>query len=673
MTEASQKKALIIEQLAALTDEIQETLRILAAEYGIDVYTTRQRMLGGGLAHFGNGPEEKVKEIAFLLENAGVKTWIIKPSKPRFGPQRLRSLQVTDDQILFTTQQQTYKVEKATRVIGILSDVSGAVVDKQLKRLMVQNVYKGTTENARLEDQEIRRTILLSQPVYDLYIIDEENQISTTIRALPGKFAPKGLGDKATLSARGNLGALIELTESFTENFTLHTGYGLSPLPGCQLKKEIDGSDWQMQNLKNAVRYGWLMADLALQPQTHRQSDNVQEGPSVGTVAAATLIGRPELATTGALKEMPGIGEVIDEIDKAVAEKKLSREEQEEKVDNSLPMPPEPKHRAFSWRVMGSFITTGVVSMGLVALFQGNRLPGLIIHYGYNTGLGLAVLAGGFFWGGFNFFMLKRHVENTPTSKVRSMAMGMVEIHGQARRKYALVAPMSQSPCVYYRLRKYRREDRGGEHGTWRLKSESDSGHVPFFIEDATGRVTVDPYRAAIRAGVKQEGSPGQGNILLGGSGGYDSNEKWIEDIIHEGTSLYILGDAKQQRQQRKSLREKKIEKLRDLKLDRAAMQKYDIDGDGQIDADEWQAAREDVEDQVLRERLAEEHQAARQEDYIVIGRSSHRSHPFVIAATKSEAHLTRNYALFSGLLLTGSLLVGCWALAKVLRYFGVI
>ena len=299
MTEDSEKKALIIEQIPTLNDDVQETLRILAADYGIDVYTTRQRMLGGGLAHFGNGPDEKVKGISFLLENAGVKTWIIKPSQPRFGPQRLRSLEINGDQILFTTQQQTYKMEKKTRAIGVLSDVSGAVVDKQLKRMMVQNVYQGTTDNARLDVKEIRRTILLGQPVYDLYLINEENQISANIRALPGKFDPKGLGDKASLSARVNLGALVELTETFSDNFTLHTGFGLSPLPGCQLKKAIDGSDWQLQNLKNAVRFGWLMTDLALQPQSHRRNDKPEEGPSVGSVAAATLLGRPELAASG--------------------------------------------------------------------------------------------------------------------------------------------------------------------------------------------------------------------------------------------------------------------------------------------------------------------------------------------------------------------------------------
>ncbi|NIQ94285.1 MAG: hypothetical protein GWN87_08815, partial [Desulfuromonadales bacterium] len=256
-------------------------------------------------------------------------------------------LEISEDQILFTTQQGTVKMAKGVRAVGILADVSGAVVDKQLKRLMVHNVYQGSTETARLEDHETRRTILLARPVYDLYLIDAENRISAIVRALPGKFDPSGLGDKKSLSARGNLEALVKLTEDFSEQLSIHTDFGVSQLPGCQLKKEVDGSDWQMQNLKNVVRFGWLMCDLNFQEQSHRGKDSAEEGPSAGSVAAATLLGRPELATTGALKEMPGIGEVIDEIDQAVAETS-SGKEPEEKVDKNLPMPPDPVHRPFS-------------------------------------------------------------------------------------------------------------------------------------------------------------------------------------------------------------------------------------------------------------------------------------------------------------------------------------
>ena len=52
-------------------------------------------------------------------------------------------------------------------------------------------------------------------------------------------------------------------------------------------------------------------------------------------------------------------------------------------------------------------------------------------------------------WYGFLCLRLKRRVENTPTSRIRSLAMGMVEVKGKAIRSYALVSPMTQLPCVF--------------------------------------------------------------------------------------------------------------------------------------------------------------------------------------------------------------------------------
>ncbi len=41
----------------------------------------------------------------------------------------------------------------------------------------------------------------------------------------------------------------------------------------------------------------------------------------------------------------------------------------------------------------------------------------------------------------------ERQIENTPTSRVRSVAMGMVEVKGQAIRRYALLSPC-RTPLV---------------------------------------------------------------------------------------------------------------------------------------------------------------------------------------------------------------------------------
>ena len=109
----------------------------------------------------------------------------------------------------------------------------------------------------------------------------------------------------------------------------------------------------------------------------------------------------------------------------------------------------------------------------------------------------------------------------------------MVEVHGQARAIYALVAPMTQSACVFYRLRKYRRD----KNNKWKLVKEVDSSHVPFQVDDGTGRVTVDPAGASVKAKIQQAGYPGQSpSTFTAFDSAYDEDEKWIEDVIYEGT-----------------------------------------------------------------------------------------------------------------------------------------
>ena len=80
------------------------------------------------------------------------------------------------------------------------------------------------------------------------------------------------------------------------------------------------------------------------------------------------------------------------------------------------------------------------------------------LNWLFTRGMTAGVLPGlaslGLFWGGINCIRLKRQIENTPTSKVRSIAMGMVEVHGRTRRVYALISPLTNSACAWYRIRK---------------------------------------------------------------------------------------------------------------------------------------------------------------------------------------------------------------------------
>lgn len=101
-----------------------------------------------------------------------------------------------------------------------------------------------------------------------------------------------------------------------------------------------------------------------------------------------------------------------------------------------------------------------------------------------------------FFYHGFRLLQRKRLIMNTPASKVRSAAMGLVEISGLANGPYSLTAPITGMPCYYYRTIAWEWKQQG-KSSNW-VKAADESLHVPFYLEDNTGRVLVNPQGAEL-------------------------------------------------------------------------------------------------------------------------------------------------------------------------------
>jgi hypothetical protein len=106
---------------------------------------------------------------------------------------------------------------------------------------------------------------------------------------------------------------------------------------------------------------------------------------------------------------------------------------------------------------------------------------------GFCAGIGL-------FFYGFRLLLRRRLILDTPLSKIRSAAMGMVEISGQAVGPYALIAPITERPCYYYRTLVWEYKQHG-KNKQW-VKVVGECMHVPFFIDDNTGRLLIDPRGA---------------------------------------------------------------------------------------------------------------------------------------------------------------------------------
>ncbi len=114
-----------------------------------------------------------------------------------------------------------------------------------------------------------------------------------------------------------------------------------------------------------------------------------------------------------------------------------------------------------------------------------------------------ALLAGPcVFWRGFRHLRTLRLIENTPTARIRSMAMGLVEVHGSVHPRSTLTAPFSRRPCAYWEVDISLR----GRNRGWTVVHRNRSGN-PFFLSDETGVAMVYPESAdcRIRFGTEEE------------------------------------------------------------------------------------------------------------------------------------------------------------------------
>lgn len=156
-------------------------------------------------------------------------------------------------------------------------------------------------------------------------------------------------------------------------------------------------------------------------------------------------------------------------------------------------------------------------------------------------------------------FRVKRLIENTPTSKIRSIAMGLVEIFGEAFpfKNKILKTPFSQQDCVYYR---YSIDElrSSGKNTYWHTIKKGQEKPM-FILKDESGQVLINPKKAHININKKNkfESSLGKDpqngvkqflknkNISFEGFlFGINKTMRYIEYFIAVGDKLYIMGTA---------------------------------------------------------------------------------------------------------------------------------
>ncbi|MCX5707905.1 MAG: GIDE domain-containing protein [Candidatus Omnitrophica bacterium] len=101
------------------------------------------------------------------------------------------------------------------------------------------------------------------------------------------------------------------------------------------------------------------------------------------------------------------------------------------------------------------------------------------------------------FFQGFTKFRRHRLIANTPTSTVRGMAMGLVELMGKVRKPDSLISPIAKTQCALYKYTVERYESHG-KSSSWVNVAGGNSYSEPFFLDDGTSVVPVYPQGAEI-------------------------------------------------------------------------------------------------------------------------------------------------------------------------------
>jgi len=156
---------------------------------------------------------------------------------------------------------------------------------------------------------------------------------------------------------------------------------------------------------------------------------------------------------------------------------------------------------------------------------------------------------------GFHAMRIQRVIMDTPTAKLRSLAMGLVEVEGRVQARSRVTAPFTTRPCAWWQveLQTLSQSNRGLKE--WNTVYKEQSGN-PFYLEDGTGTAMVYPQGADIRAGdLVQEETHGLGvpepyasfmaDRQLGMRHVWSMGAmRFRERIVDEGCAVFVLGRA---------------------------------------------------------------------------------------------------------------------------------
>ena len=239
---------------------------------------------------------------------------------------------------------------------------------------------------------------------------------------------------------------------------------------------------------------------------------------------------------------------------------------------------------------------------------------------------------------GFYFIRHGRIMQDTPTSKIRSASQGFAELKGHARSidDKPLRAPGTGTDCVWYDFKAEEQQDTGwfntrNRNDKW-ITISQDRSPFSFYIDDGTGVCAIDPDAATVKAKSTKVWTQG--------------NYRYTESRIDEREKIYCLGqfETNQGPSRHRVIKESARVALNQLKKDRnELLRKFDNNGDGEIDLDEWNVARSAARAQAEKE-VDDDYEPTQ---HHVLVKPFDRKNPFIVSCF-DEDELTTRYRLYS-------------------------
>ncbi len=269
--------------------------------------------------------------------------------------------------------------------------------------------------------------------------------------------------------------------------------------------------------------------------------------------------------------------------------------------------------------------------MGLVTISLILTISGFRVNSNFLVSAGFFILWITLSWKLFQSWKIKHLIADTPTSKLRSAAAGFVEIKGRIYSPQPKVSPVSGAPCVFFRYRKEKYVTRGQRSG-WELIEIGEGMSDYCVLRDETGEIGINLKNAKFFVTTAYTTHHTYKDMLYGiALSPFSSNVRYREEALQQGQSVYVLGTAKPLP---KSISFGKF--LSEVKKDKSKMKKFDLNGDGNIDTEEWEKALP----QLHREYLAYKQIKGQASDLIVD--LDKRNGIFIVSNEKEETLLKR-------------------------------